>query len=196
MAKKKPAFNLPSTEKGAAAPATDWVYKSEAEGKAETAKPVSKAAARKAVVTEVTDASEPMPPTQNVTVTPDGIVKTFAGLAAAAGLIPMPLLDVVAITGVQVKMIHALADHYQLEFNEQIAKSLIASLAVSAGTTGFAYGAGRSIMKSIPFVGQIASIATMPAAAYGATYAIGELFSKHFANGGTLFNMKPAPAAA
>lgn len=177
MAKKRPEFNLPSTNKGAA-PATDWVYKSDA------------AAAPKAP-------SAPVAPVAPIApVAPAEIIKTHSAYAAAAGFIPMPFVDVVAITGVQVKMIQSLCDYYELEFNEQIAKGLIASVAMSAGATTLAYGAGRSLMKSIPVIGTIGAMATMPAAAYGATYAIGEVFAKHFANGGTLFNMKPTPAAA
>ena len=174
MAKKRPEFNLPSTDKGTA-PATDWVYKSDA-----ASEPVSK----------------PASPESPVSHAPREIVKTHSAYAAAAGFIPMPFVDVVAITGVQVKMIQSLCDYYELEFNEQLAKGLIASVAMSAGATTIAYGAGRSLMKSIPVVGTIGAMATMPAAAYGATYAIGQVFAKHFANGGTLFNMKPAPAAA
>jgi len=185
MAKKRPEFNLPSTEKKkGAAPATDWVYKSESTGEAKAANPV---------------ADKPVEPVVMAATGSDAahkIVKRYSSYAAAAGLIPMPFVDVVAISGLQVKMIQELADHHEIVFNEQIAKSLVASLTVSGGATSLAYGAGRSMIKAIPVIGTIGAIATMPAAAYGATYALGEIFAKHFAAGGTLFNMKPAPAAA
>lgn len=193
MAKKRPEFNLPSTDKGTA-PATDWVYKSEPVGETKAANPVvAKPIVEKTVVEKPI---EPVVMPAAGGVAAREIVKTHSAYAAAAGFIPMPFVDVVAITGVQVKMIQSLCDYYELEFNEQLAKGLIASIAASAGATTIAYGAGRSLMKSIPVIGTIGAMATMPAAAYGATYAIGEVFAKHFANGGTLFNMKPAPAAA
>jgi uncharacterized protein (DUF697 family) len=189
MAKKRPAFNLPSTDKGAAAPATDWVYKSDA----------SIAPAAAVVIqtpVEIVTPAEIVAVTVSTPRTPRSIINNYSCLAAAAGLIPMPLVDLVAISALQLKMIQELADHFELEFNEQIAKSLIASIAASAGATGLGYRAARSFMKFVPVVGTLGAMVTMPAAAYSATFAVGEVFAKHFANGGTLFNMTPAPAAA
>jgi uncharacterized protein (DUF697 family) len=43
-------------------------------------------------------------------------------------------------------------------------------------------------MYSIPVVGSIAGLATVPAFNYASTVAVGRIFQKHFASGGTLLN--------
>ena len=43
-------------------------------------------------------------------------VTRYSLYAAGAGLVPIPMLDVVAITGVQVQMLRVLAKHYNGPF--------------------------------------------------------------------------------
>lgn len=174
MAKKqRPDFNLPSTKPAAAAEEskkTDWVYRSDAD---EVLSPVQPA----------------LPASYNE------IVEKYARYAAGVGTIPLPFFDLVALTAVQVKMIAALAAHYHLNFDEQLAKSLIASAITSYGAAGFAYRAGRWMTRSIPLVGAIGNFVLLPWVAHSMTYSMGHLFAKHFEAGGTLLDFKPFKAS-
>lgn len=116
------------------------------------------------------------------------IVKKSSGWSAAAGLLPMPLIDLAAIGAVQVSMIKQLADHYGLPFRKDLAKSLVGAAVGSAGA--FAVGAPiGSMMKAVPVVGTFVSTFVTPAAAAAATYALGKVFIQHFEAGGTLLDM-------
>ena len=70
------------------------------------------------------------------------VVNRYSAWAAAAGVIPVPLLDVAAVAGVQLKMLRELASIYEVEFSDNIGKSLIAAL-VGAVVTSRLGHAGR-----------------------------------------------------
>lgn len=130
------------------------------------------------------DAAESRPSTETEALQ---IVKTYLGWSAGAGLIPVPLIDMVAISGVQLKMIHALSKFYGIPFSRDVAKSIIAALVGGGGTTVVA-GPAASMVKMVPVVGQIAGVLTAPAIASASTYALGRVFVQHFETGGTLLN--------
>ena len=48
--------------------------------------------------------------------------------ASGGGLIPVPILDIIAITAVDVKMLRELSALYELPFREHQVKSILASL--------------------------------------------------------------------
>ena len=60
----------------------------------------------------------------------------------APGLIPVPLLDLAAISLVELKMIHSLANLYGVPFSRGAAKSIIGAL-IGGGGTYVIGGAGR-----------------------------------------------------
>jgi uncharacterized protein (DUF697 family) len=116
------------------------------------------------------------------------IIGNYSMLAAGAGLVPVPIVDVVAIGGVQLKMIAALAEHYRTPFSEDRGKAMLAAVAGGVFSTRFAYGIGGSLLKAIPVVGPMISAWAMPGFGGAFTYAVGEMFVKHFESGGTLLN--------
>ncbi len=115
------------------------------------------------------------------------LVDRFSLYSGAAGLIPLPLVDVAAIGGVQLHMLRRLSEIYGVPFAENLGKSLIASFAGSAVPATTAASAA-SIIKGLPGVGTGAGMLTMSAGAAGATYVIGKFFIQHFASGGTLLD--------
>src|SRR5882757_3802154 len=122
------------------------------------------------------------------------VVDRFSLWSGAAGLIPIPLVDIAAVGGVQLQMLRRLSDIYGVPFTENRGKSIIASLAgslipASAATTT-AMGVS-SAMKFIPGIGSAVAALTMPVFSAGATYAIGKAFIQHFASGGTLLDFNP-----
>jgi uncharacterized protein (DUF697 family) len=118
------------------------------------------------------------------------LVDRFAIWSGVAGLIPVPIVDVLAVGGLQLQMVHRLSQIYGVAFSENRGKALIASLAGSMIPTSSAIGAA-SVLKVVPIVGYIASGFVMPGLSAGATYAIGKVFIQHFASGGTLLDFNP-----
>jgi uncharacterized protein (DUF697 family) len=57
------------------------------------------------------------------------LVDRFAIWSGVAGLVPVPILDAVAVGGVQVQMLRRLSQIYEVPFFENRGKSLIAALA-------------------------------------------------------------------
>jgi uncharacterized protein (DUF697 family) len=138
------------------------------------------------VTTEVTDESRDEAASK--------LVDRFSLWSGAAGLIPVPLVDIAAVGGVQLQMLRRLSEIYGVPFTDNRAKSLIASLAGSvlpasaASTTAMGVA---SVLKAIPGVGTVIAASTMPVFSAGATWVIGKVFIQHFASGGTLLDFNP-----
>jgi len=122
----------------------------------------------------------------------NNIIKNNVLWALGAGLIPFPVVDIAAVTGVQLKMLNQLSKLWDTKFSENWGKSTIASLIGGFGSGSIARGTLGSLTKAIPVVGPLAATATMPAVSGAATYAIGKVFVQHFASGGTFLNFDPA----
>jgi uncharacterized protein (DUF697 family) len=118
------------------------------------------------------------------------LVDRFALWSGVAGLIPVPIVDAVAVGGLQVQMVRRISQIYDVGFSENRGKALIASIAGSMIPATSGIGAA-SVLKAVPIVGTIAGGFVMPALSAGATYAIGKAFIQHFATGGTLLNFNP-----
>ena len=118
------------------------------------------------------------------------LVDRFALWSGVAGLIPVPLVDVATVGGLQIQMVRRLSQIYDVEFSENRGKALIASLAGSLIPATSGVGAA-SMLKAIPIIGTIAGGFVMPVLSAGATYAIGKAFIQHFATGGTLLDFNP-----
>jgi len=118
------------------------------------------------------------------------LVDRFAIWSGVAGLIPVPLVDVVAVGGLQIQMLRRISQIYGVEFSENRGKALIASLAGSMIPATSGIGAA-SALKTVPIIGAIVSAFVMPVLSAGASYAIGKAFIQHFASGGTLLDFNP-----
>ena len=118
------------------------------------------------------------------------LVERFSLWSGAAGLIPVPFVDLAAVGGVQIQMLRRISQIYDVPFTENRGKSIIAGLAGSMIPASSAMGTA-SLIKGLPLVGTLVSAIAMPALSAGATYAIGMAFIQHFASGGTLLDFKP-----
>ena len=118
------------------------------------------------------------------------LVRRFAAWTGAAGFIPIPLADLVAVGGLQLQMLRRLSQIYGVEFSENRGKAVIAALAGAAIPASSGIGAA-SFLKLVPGIGSAAAALVMPALSSGATYAIGRVFIEHFASGGTLLDFNP-----
>ena len=123
------------------------------------------------------------------------IVEKHIWYAAGAGLIPVPLVDMAAITGINLNMIKALSAHYGVEFKEDRGKAIVGALAGGLSTGLLAQNpAATGILRAIPLVGQ--TIASLGMSAFGGalTYAVGQVFVQHYATGGTMLDFDLAKA--
>lgn len=108
-------------------------------------------------------------------------IKNHALYAAGGGLIPIPILDFMAVTGVQIDLVQNLCDVYNINFYRNQGKSVISAL---VGTS--LASIGSSLIKTIPGIGSLLGGFSMSILSGATTYAIGQVFAKHFENGGTM----------
>jgi uncharacterized protein (DUF697 family) len=120
----------------------------------------------------------------------DNLIKNYIFAAAGLSLVPIPLVDLGGLMALQIKMVHGLAMHYGVPFNENIGKSLITSLLSGAVSVIGVMGLS-SLAKAIPVLGTLGGGASVAISASAITYAVGQVFAKHFESGGTLHNFNP-----
>ncbi len=114
----------------------------------------------------------------------DKIIKTHMVLSMGAGLVPLPFLDVVAVSAIQVDMLKQLSKQYDIDFSEQSGKSWITAIGGSVLAR-----MGASGIKAIPVIGSILGGVTMSVLSGASTYAIGNVFKEHFKRGGDFTNI-------
>ena len=123
------------------------------------------------------------------------IISSSIKWSAAAGLVPVPYLDLIALGAVQTRMLIDLSEAYGQSFGNEAAHSVV-SVLLGTLVPGLAAGAvmGSSV-KVLPLGGTIAGIASMAAFGAAATYAVGKVFARHLASGGKPSNFSPEAIA-
>jgi uncharacterized protein (DUF697 family) len=111
--------------------------------------------------------------------------------ALGIGILPIPVVDLVGVTAVQVKMLKEISDVYDLPFREGIAKKLVGSLLSGLGSVALGSLAVVSLIKFIPAVGMALGGLGVPVFAGAFTYATGKVFMMHFESGGTILDFDP-----
>ena len=147
----------------------------------------------KAQATQESDESNidaPITDKQELSAQADNIIQQYTIGSLTPALVPLPLVDLVALTGIQLKMLHSLSNLYGLEFSDEMAKKAIASLMSGALSVSLASGAA-SLLKFVPIIGQASGMVSLGVLGGSSTYAIGKIFAKHFESGGDLFNFDP-----
>lgn len=120
----------------------------------------------------------------------NSLIKNYVIAAAGLGLVPLPLVDLGGIMALQIKLVHGLAKHYGVPFKENVGKSLITSLISGAGSIVGVMGIS-SISKIVPGLGTLGGGASVAITAGSVTYAVGQVFARHFESGGTLLDFDP-----
>lgn len=122
--------------------------------------------------------------------TQEGIEKTIrrhVGFAMVAGAIPIPLVDIAAVTAIQLDLIRELAKEYEVDYNEERGK-IIATTLIGTTVGNLLGRVGASAIKAIPGIGTILGIGSMALFAGASTFALGKIFEHHFKEGGDLFD--------
>jgi len=120
-------------------------------------------------------------------------LKKHVSLSMGVALIPIPIVDFVSVTAIQMSLLSEIAEKFGVPFSKEKVKSLLFSL-VGGSIPVAANMPVASMIKSIPVIGTVSGLITMPIISGASTYAIGKLFIQHFADGGTFSNFEPQNA--
>jgi uncharacterized protein (DUF697 family) len=182
--KSKPSFE-PAAGQTPDAGAAGWVYRSDAAAQEAPADAPRAPRARKSAPEVKAEATTAAPPpaaaATDRAVAAGRIVDRYAKYSAAAGLVPVPVVDVAAIAAVQTAMLSALTAHYQVPYEPDRGKMLVATM---MGGLMPAL-AGHQVLK---VAGPLAGMIGVAGLAMTATAAVGRLFIGHFESGGTLLD--------
>lgn len=116
----------------------------------------------------------------------DSVIRNHMIWSMGAGFIPVPIADFFAVTAIQLDMIRQLCKLYSVDYRQTEGKAIITSLTGS----GLARLGARAV-KFIPGVGSVLGGVTMAVLSGASTYALGEVFKKHFETGGTFLDFDP-----
>ena len=116
------------------------------------------------------------------------IINKNVALAAGVGLLPVPVVDFVGISLINLNMLRELADTYGVPFSENLGKTMVASLLAGLGAGRLAVMGVASVAKFLPGLGTAFSAIALPTFAAASTYAIGRVFDIHFRVGGNFFD--------
>lgn len=114
------------------------------------------------------------------------IISSAARWSAASAAIPVPVIDLIALGGVQAKMIVDLSRLYDQPASGEVARGLVSVLLgtlLPGGAAGALVGSGS---KLVPGWGWVVGMASLSALGAAATFAIGKIFVRHYEAGGTL----------
>ncbi len=93
---------------------------------------------------------------------------------AAAGLGALPAVDLVAVSAVQAKLLHALAALYGQRWERRMATEFVGLVGAGVASGFLARMLGRSAVKFIPFWGQTVGALWGASSAGASTYALGK----------------------
>lgn len=113
------------------------------------------------------------------------IVKTYMASGGAMALLPIPIFDFASLAGTQLGLVRRLAQHYEVDFDETKAKTLLMSLLSGVIPLMTVVGLS-SVVKIIPGIGSIGGGIGMGVLSGGLVFAVGQVFIRHFEQGGTL----------
>ncbi len=100
------------------------------------------------------------------------VILGYSSMAASAGAVPVPFLDLVLLPGIQSRMVTHLAQLYGQPMSAERFKEIAASLGIGI----LARQAVREVVKFIPYVGSVAGAAV----AWASTYALGRAFCYYY----------------
>jgi uncharacterized protein (DUF697 family) len=102
----------------------------------------------------------------------------------ASFIIPIPIADIFAVSALQLDMIRQLCRVYDVDFSETQGKAIVTSLTSST----LARAGARSLIKLVPGLGTLIGGVTVSVFNGASTFALGEVFKKHFQSGGTILD--------
>ncbi|MFK7931869.1 MAG: DUF697 domain-containing protein [Saprospiraceae bacterium] len=136
-------------------------------------------------VEETPDVTTQQPTTTERAAAGDAIIRNHALLAAGGGLIPVPGLDVAAVTGIQINMIRRLSELYGLPFEVQDVRTILSCVAATGLGKLVSY-AVNSYTTLFEEFGSFSDNLTNGLVSGAITFGTGEIIQTHFEHGGTM----------
>ncbi len=112
------------------------------------------------------------------------VVRQHVLWAVGAGLVPLPVIDFLAVTGIQVDLIKQLCTLWGVGFEVSTGKVWVGAL-----TGGAVARIGASALKALPGLGSLLGGISMSIASGASTYAVGQVVLRHLEAGGTMQNL-------
>jgi len=120
-----------------------------------------------------------------------GLIRYYSAWSFGAGIVPVPVIDMLLVMGVQVQMLRKMSDLYDIPFSDHVVKNLLAALLGGLVPEALSAGAVGQALRAVPGVGPVLGVLTMPTFSAAATYAVGHVFIQHFESGGTFLTFQP-----
>jgi len=115
------------------------------------------------------------------------IVRQYTVWAAGGGLLPVPLVNIATVTGLQVSMLERLSKLYDADYSRSTAQMFLSAI---TGTTVLSVGYRASTaLRFVPGIGTVIGGAAMSTLAGASTYAIGQATIKSLETSGDLLHM-------
>lgn len=115
----------------------------------------------------------------------DTIIRNHMMWSMGAGLIPVPIADFFAVSAIQLDLVRQLCKLYEVDFKENEMKAIITALTGS----GLAKAGAKAAIKFIPGLGSVIGGVAMSVLSGASSYALGEVFKRHFETGGTVLDI-------
>ncbi len=119
------------------------------------------------------------------------IIKNHVIGSIGIGLVPVPLVDFVGVTALQLRMIRRLSEFYEVPFSDNRGRSILASL-LGAGVSSSSPRWGASFFKLIPGLGTFSGLVAMSSVGGASTYAVGRTFVRYFERGQSIMDVSCA----
>lgn len=110
-------------------------------------------------------------------------------LSGGVGIVPIPLVDFVGVTSIQLALVKQLSSLYGVEYTSSATKRTISAL-IGGAIPAFGSSTLASWLKLIPGVGSVLGGSAMMLLSGASTYAIGHVFAQHFEKGGTILDIE------
>jgi uncharacterized protein (DUF697 family) len=112
------------------------------------------------------------------------IVARYKNYAALGGLVPLPVVSIASLTAINMRMVKALSDLYEVPFQRDRTRSLIVGIVAAAVPAGLGTATASTLMFVIPG-GMLVGIGVSAVSAAALTRGIGLVFVEGFESGTT-----------
>lgn len=118
-------------------------------------------------------------------------VRRYMFWSAGAAMVPFPIVDMVAISAVQVKMLAEISKTYGIPFEKSRVQAVVGSLIGYVVPHMASVGLIGGFLKAIPVVGVLVGVPSFALFSAAYAWALGRVFVQHFESGGTFLNFDP-----
>jgi uncharacterized protein (DUF697 family) len=120
----------------------------------------------------------------------DRIIQTHVALAVGAGVIPLPFIDLAAVTAIQIDMLQELSRFYGQDLSRNQLRNF-----VTAVTGSSLARLGASVVKAIPGIGSLLGGLSMSVLSGASTFAVGEVAKQQLEGDFRGFDVNAAKSA-